>query len=86
MLRLRQLCWFQELRDSVLDFRAATTAIRGTLVFIPMGTIGTRMSTTIRMPGIHIHIIPQPQPTGTVAIGPIAIIAIIITTATELIG
>jgi hypothetical protein len=85
MLRLR-LCLFQEPGDSVLDFRAVTTVIRGTLIIIPMGTIGTRMSTTIPMPGIHIHIIPQPQPPiGTVGIGPTGIIAIIITTATKLI-
>jgi hypothetical protein len=43
------------------------------------------MSTTIRTPGIHIHIIPHPQAIGTVGIGPIiATIAIIITTATKL--
>ena len=68
-----------------MDFRAATTVIRGTLVFIPTGTLGTRTSTTIRMLVIHIHIIPQLQPTGTVAIGRIATIAIIITTVTKLI-
>jgi len=68
-----------------LDSQAATTVIRGTLVSIPMGTIGTRMSTTIRMPGIHIHIIPHHQPIGTAGIGLTAIIAIIITTATKLI-
>ena len=83
MLRPRRLSWFPGLRDSVLDFQAATTVIRGTLVFIPMGTLGTRMSTTIRMPGIRIRIIPQPQRTGTVGIGLTAIIAIIITTATK---
>jgi hypothetical protein len=50
-----------------------------------MGTLGTHMSTTIPMPGIHIHIIPQPHLIGTVGIGPTVIIAIIINTATELI-
>ena len=85
MLRLR-LCWFQELGDSVLDFRAVTTVIRGTLIIIPMGTIGTRMSTIIRMPGIRIHIIPRRQATGTAGIGPTAIIAIVITTTTKLVG
>ena len=51
-----------------------------------MGTIGTPMSTTIRMPGIRIHIIPQPQLIGTVGIGLTAIIAIIITKTTKLVG
>jgi hypothetical protein len=35
------------------------------------------------MPGIHIHIIPQLQPIGTVAIGRIATIAIIIPAVTK---
>ena len=52
-----------------MDFRAATTLIRGTLIIIPTGTLDTRTSTTIRMPEIRIHIIPLPQPTGTVGIG-----------------
>ena len=81
MLRLR-LCWFQELGDSVLDFRAVTTVIRGTLIIIPMGTIGTRICTTIHMPGIHMHIIPLPQAMGTLGTG--LTIAIIITTTIEL--
>ena len=68
MLRLR-LCWFQELGDSVLDFRAVTTVIRGTLIIIPMGTLDTRMSTIIRMPEIRTHIIPLHQPTDTADIG-----------------
>ena len=85
MLRLRRLFWFQELGDLVFDFRAVITVLRGTLIIIHTGTIGTRMSTIIRMPGMRIHIIPRPQATGTVGIGPTAIIAIIITTVTKLI-
>jgi hypothetical protein len=50
-----------------------------------MGTLGTRMSTTTRMQGIRIRIIPQPQRTGTAGIGLTAIIAIIITIATKLV-
>jgi hypothetical protein len=50
-----------------------------------MGTIGIRMSTTIHIPEIHIHIIPRPQPIGTVGTEPTAIIDIIITTVTKLI-
>jgi len=63
-----------------LDFRAATTLIRGTLIIIPTGTLDTHTPTTIRMLGIGIHIIPLPQPTGTVGIGlPIASTGTIIT-------
>jgi len=51
-----------------------------------MGTIGTRMSTIIRMQGMRIHIIPRRQATGTADIGPTAIIAIVITTTTKLVG
>ena len=68
-----------------MDFRAATTLIRGTLIIIPTGTLDTRTSTTIRMPEIRIHIIPLPQPTGTVGIGlPIASTGTIITIASNL--
>ena len=66
---LKPQSWFPELRDSVLGFRAATTVLRGILIIIPTGTIGTRTSITIRMRGIRIHIIPLRQPIGTVGIG-----------------
>ena len=65
-----------------MDSQAATTVIRGTLVSIPMGTIGTRMSTTIRMPGIHLHIIPRPQVIGIVGTG-LTTVSIAITTTIE---
>jgi cation transporter-like permease len=46
-----------------------------------MGTIGTRTSTTIHMPGIHMHITPPPQTIGTAEIGlTTAIIGIIVIT------
>jgi len=67
-----------------LDFRAATTVLRATSIIILTGTIGTRTCTTIRTPEIHIHIIPRrPDPRDTVGIGPTAITAITITTATN---
>jgi len=59
MVELRRLSWFQELRASVLDFRAATTVLRGILTTIPTGIPGARTSTIIRTPEIHIHIIPH---------------------------
>ena len=65
-----------------MDFRAATPLIRHATIIIPTGTIGTRISTTIHMPGIHMHIIPLPQAMGTLGTGPT--IATIITTAIEL--
>ena len=84
MLGLRPLSWFPELKDSVLDFRAATTGLRATSIIILTGTIGIRTSTTIRMPGIHIHTIPRrPDRCGTAGIGPTAIIGTTITTATN---
>src|SRR5206468_3729849 len=84
MLGLRPLSWFPELRDSVLDFRAATTVLRAISIIILTGTIGTRTCTTIRTPEIHIHIIPRrPDPRATAGIGFIAIIAATITTATN---
>ena len=52
-----------------MDFRAATTLIRGTLIIIPTGILDTHTSTTIPMLGIGIHIIPLPQATGTVGTG-----------------
>ena len=84
MLRLRRLFWFQELGDLVLDFRAVITVLRGTLIIIRTGTIGTRTPTTIRMPGIHIHIIPHPQDIGTVGIGLTTVTTTIITIVTKL--
>jgi hypothetical protein len=49
-----------------------------------MDTTGIRTFTTIHMPEIDMHIIPLPQATGPVGIGPTAvIIAIIITTIIE---
>jgi len=84
MLGLRPLSWFPELKDSVLDFRAATTVFRATSIIILTGTIGTRTCTTIRTPEIHIHIIPRrPDPCGTVRIGPTAITATTLATATN---
>src|SRR6516225_9592131 len=83
MLGLRPLSWFPELRDSVLDFRAATTVLRATSIIILTGTIGTRTCTIIRTPEIHIHIIPRrPDPCGTAGIEP-TIIATTITTASN---
>ena len=82
MLGLRPLSWFPELKDSVLDFRAATTVLRATSIIILTGTIDIRTCTIIRMPGTHIHTIPRrPDRCGTVAIGSTAIIATTITTA-----
>ena len=50
-----------------------------------MDTIGTRTFTTIHMPGIHMHIIPLPQATGTADIGPTTItIAVSITPVIEI--
>ena len=84
MLKLRLLSWFRELRDLVLDFRAATTVLRATSIIILTVIIGTRTCTTIRTPEIHFHIIPRrPDPCDTVGIGPTAIIASTITTATN---
>ena len=65
-----------------MDFRAATPLIRHATIIIPTDTIGTRTSTTIHMPGIHMHIIPLPQAIGTLGTGPT--IDIIITTTIEL--
>lgn len=84
MLGLRPPSWFPELRDLVLDFRAATTVLRATSIIILMGTIDIRTSTTTRMPGTHIHTIPRrPDRYGTRGIGPTATIAATITTATS---
>src|SRR5215467_14882693 len=84
MLRLQPLSWFPELRDLVLDFRAATTLLPATSIIILTGIIGTPTCTTIRMPEIHTHITPRlPDPCATVGIGPIAIIATTIITATN---
>jgi len=47
-----------------------------------MATIGTRTPTTIRMPGIHIHIIPRPQVIGIVGTG-LTTVSIAITTTIE---
>lgn len=69
LLRLRQRYRSQEPKDSVLDFPAATTLLQATLIIIPTGTIGTRTSTTTRMPEIRIHITPLRQRTSTVGIG-----------------
>ena len=66
-----------------MDFRAATTLIRGTLIIIPTGTLDTHTSTTIRMPGIGIHIIPLPQPTEDIGL-PTVSIGTIITIASNL--
>ena len=66
-----------------MDFRAATTLIRGTLIIIPTGTLDTHTSTTIRMPGIGIHIIPLPQPTTDIGLTT-ASIGTIITIASNL--
>lgn len=74
MLRLRRLSWFPELRASVLDFRADTTLLRATSIIILTDTIGTRTSSTIRTPEIHMPIIPRRQPIGTLRIGLITII------------
>jgi len=63
-----------------LDFRPATTVLRGILTIIPMVTLGTRTSTIIRMPGMHIHIIPPPQAIGTVGTGPTTVIITILIT------
>jgi hypothetical protein len=71
---LKPQSWFPELKDSVLGFRAATTVLQATLITIPTGTIGTRTSTTIRMRGIRIHIIPLRQSIRTVGIGLTSII------------
>jgi hypothetical protein len=50
-----------------------------------MVTLGTRTSTIIRMPGIHIHTIPPPQAIGTVGIGlTTVIIATLITKVIEI--
>jgi len=50
-----------------------------------MDIIGIRTFTTIPMPGIHMHIIPLPQVTGTAGTGLItATIDIIITTKIEM--
>src|SRR5262245_4711324 len=84
MLKLRPLSWFPELRDLVLDFRAATTPLPATSIIIPTGIIVTPTCITIRTPEIHIHIIPpRPDLRGTVDIGPTAIIAITIITASN---
>ena len=57
---------------------------RRILTIIRMGTVGTRMFTIIRMPGIRVHTIPRRQPTGTVRIGPTPVIIVTtITTASE---
>jgi len=49
-----------------------------------MGTLGIHTSTIIRMPGIHIHIIPPRQAIGTAGIGlTTVIIAILITKVIE---
>jgi ATP-dependent protease ClpP protease subunit len=49
-----------------------------------MATPGIRTFITTRMPGIHIHIIPHPQTTGTVGIGlTAASIGTIISTASK---
>jgi hypothetical protein len=52
-----------------LDFRAATTALRGTLTTIPTDIPGARTSTIIRTPEIHIHIIPRLRDILIVGIG-----------------
>ena len=84
MLSRRRPSWFPGLRDSVSDFRAVTTAFRVTSIIILTDIIGTHTCTTIRTREIHIHIIPRlPDPCGTAGIGPTAIIATTITTATN---
>ena len=65
-----------------MDFRAATTVRQRGLIIIPTDTIGTHTSTIIHTLGMHIHITPHLQVTGTPGIGPTtANIAIIVITA-----
>src|SRR5262249_52401200 len=63
-----------ELRDSVLDFRAATRLIRRTLTITHTDTTGTPTFTTI-----HIPITPAHHTIRTRGVGPIAATALIIT-------
>ena len=71
MLRVRRRFWFRELRASVLDFPADITVLRAISIIILTDTIGTRTCITTHTPEIHMRIIPRPQRTGTLRIGPI---------------
>jgi hypothetical protein len=82
MLTLRSPSDFQELGESVLDFREAITLIRHATIIIPTGITGGR--TTLILSHIRIITVATDTPGITGVEVTTATIAIIITTTIEL--